>query len=186
MDLTRYSERAAHLVNARLDDLDDLRAFLRSPLSLGDPSGDEPGRGWLAARATRRDLADLRAFADDLRPVFVAAGAGRQHEVVRGLNALLEQHPVSPRIVGDGPDSWHLHVAGARRPAELVVAEALFGLSTLVCDRGTGRLGVCAGSGCDHVYVDTSPNTSRRYCTDRCASRANVAAFRARKKASLS
>jgi predicted RNA-binding Zn ribbon-like protein len=30
--------------------------------------------------------------------------------------------------------------------------------------------------------VDTSPNQSRRYCSDRCSSRANVAAYRARQR----
>ncbi|NEE27579.1 CGNR zinc finger domain-containing protein, partial [Streptomyces sp. SID7982] len=30
--------------------------------------------------------------------------------------------------------------------------------------------------------LDTSTNRSRRYCSDRCATRANVAAYRARKR----
>ena len=41
----------------------------------------------------------------------------------------------------------------------------------------------CDASNCDNVFVDTSPNQSRRYCSDRCSSRANVAAYRARQKA---
>jgi predicted RNA-binding Zn ribbon-like protein len=57
------------------------------------------------------------------------------------------------------------------------------GLSTLVCDLGATRLGVCDASPCTNVFVDTSPNQSRRYCSDRCSSRANVAAYRARQKA---
>jgi predicted RNA-binding Zn ribbon-like protein len=56
------------------------------------------------------------------------------------------------------------------------------GLSTLACDLGPTRLGVCDASPCRHVFVDTSPNQSRRYCSDRCSSRANVAAFRARQR----
>ena len=48
------------------------------------------------------------------------------------------------------------------------------------------RLGVCHASSCDNVFVDTSPNQSRRYCSDRCSSRANVAAYRARQKAAAS
>ena len=32
------------------------------------------------------------------------------------------------------------------------------------------------------VFIDTSTNRSRRYCSDRCATRANVAAYRARRK----
>jgi predicted RNA-binding Zn ribbon-like protein len=60
------------------------------------------------------------------------------------------------------------------------------GLATLVCDLGATRLGVCHASPCTHVFVDTSPNQSRRYCSDRCSSRANVAAYRARQRAAAS
>ena len=73
----------------------------------------------------------------------------------------------------------------ADAPGLLVVytGAALLGLATLVCDLGPTRLGVCAEAKCDDVYVDTSPNQSRRYCSDRCSSRANVAAYRARQRA---
>ena len=70
--------------------------------------------------------------------------------------------------------------------AELLVGESLMGLATLVCDLGATRLGVCHASPCTHVFVDTSPNQSRRYCSDRCSSRANVAAYRARQRAAAS
>jgi predicted RNA-binding Zn ribbon-like protein len=77
-----------------------------------------------------------------------------------------------------------MHVADSTSSvAELLVAESLMGLSTLVCDLGATRLGVCDASPCTNVFVDTSPNQSRRYCSDRCSSRANVAAYRARQKA---
>jgi hypothetical protein len=32
------------------------------------------------------------------------------------------------------------------------------------------------------VFIDTSTSRSRRYCSDRCMNRANVTAFRARKR----
>ena len=48
---------------------------------------------------------------------------------------------------------------------------------------GWQRLGVCSAEGCDDVYVDTSRNASRRYCSNTCASRSTVAAYRARQKA---
>jgi predicted RNA-binding Zn ribbon-like protein len=77
-----------------------------------------------------------------------------------------------------------MHVANrAASVAELLVGEALMGLANLVCDLGATRLGLCSEPRCDHVFVDTSPNQSRRYCSDRCSSRANVAAFRARRRA---
>ena len=95
------------------------------------------------------------------------------------------RHPITPRISDHDPDDLHLHVATkAASVAELLVGESLLGLATLVCDLGPTRLGVCSASPCTNVYVDTSPNRSRRYCSDRCSSRANVAAYRARQKAS--
>ncbi|MGH3454660.1 MAG: CGNR zinc finger domain-containing protein, partial [Nocardioidaceae bacterium] len=57
------------------------------------------------------------------------------------------------------------------------------GLATVACDLIPLRLGVCQAAGCEQVFVDTSPNQSRRYCSDRCSSRANVAAYRARRRA---
>jgi len=47
---------------------------------------------------------------------------------------------------------------------------------------GVDRLGLCEASPCRNAYLDTSTNRSRRYCSDRCATRANVAAYRARKR----
>ena len=67
-----------------------------------------------------------------------------------------------------------------------IFGESLLGLANLVCDLGPTRLGVCDAAPCTDVFVDTSPNRSRRYCSDRCSSRANVAAYRARRKASAS
>jgi predicted RNA-binding Zn ribbon-like protein len=32
------------------------------------------------------------------------------------------------------------------------------------------------------VFIDTSANRTRRYCSERCTNRANVTAFRARKR----
>ena len=44
------------------------------------------------------------------------------------------------------------------------------------------RIGICSAEGCANVYVDTSRNASRRYCSNTCASRSTVAAYRARQK----
>ncbi|KQY56658.1 MULTISPECIES: CGNR zinc finger domain-containing protein [unclassified Nocardioides] len=170
MDFIRYAESAASLLNADIADVDDLIDFLSR-------------REWLHSQTTEKDVAHLRRFADDLRPVFVASGDDDVKTVVAGLNDLLDRHPVTPMISDHDLGNLHLHVANrAASVSELLVSEALLGLATLVCDLGPTRLGVCAASPCTNVYVDTSPNQSRRYCSDRCSSRANVAAYRARKK----
>lgn len=174
MDFVRYAESAAQLLNAELPDPDALVDHLA-------------GREWLHPQVTDRDCMLLRRFQRELRPVFEASEAGCTQDVVDGLNELLARHPITPMISDHDPDDLHMHVANsAASVAELLVSEALLGLATLVCDLGPNRLGVCSASPCVNVFVDTSPNQSRRYCSDRCSSRANVAAYRARQRASAS
>ena len=45
------------------------------------------------------------------------------------------------------------------------------------------RLKICAAADCANVFVDESRNRSRRWCSERCSGRVNVAAFRSRKRA---
>lgn len=171
MDFIRYAERAAALVNADLPDEEALREHLAD-------------RSWLHRSLVPGDVESVQEFRAQLRPVFEASDADDVRLVVSSLNALLAQHPITPMISDHDPGNLHMHVANrAASVAELLIGEALMGLATLVCDLGATRLGTCSEPRCDHVYVDTSPNQSRRYCSDRCSSRANVAAFRARQKA---
>lgn len=171
MDFIRYAERAAALVNADLADEDRLCQHLAD-------------RGWLHGSVTADDVSALREVQAELRRVFEASDRGQVTHVVSALNDLLARHPVTPMISDHDPEHLHLHVANrSASVAELLVGESLMGLATLVCDLGATRLGTCTASSCDSVYVDTSPNASRRYCSDRCSSRANVAAYRARQRA---
>jgi predicted RNA-binding Zn ribbon-like protein len=173
VDFVRYAERAARLVNAPLDGDDGLRALLVD-------------RTELAPRVVDRDVHTLRRFQSDLRLVFEAASTCQDMVVVERLNALLADHPVTPYIAGHDSQSWHLRVSDRSSVADVLIAEALVGLAVVVCDFGATRPGVCRASGCAQVFVDTSPNRSRRYCSERCSSRANVAAYRARRKAEMS
>ncbi|MEP6665592.1 MAG: CGNR zinc finger domain-containing protein [Nocardioidaceae bacterium] len=171
MDFVRYADLAASLVNERLDTYDDLSTHLKK-------------RQWLLPRLEERDLGPIKRLRRELRPIFVASDAGDEKEVVSLVNALLARYPVSPHIAGHDSESWHLHVAErGSTVAALMTAECIMGLAMLVVDFGPTRLGVCSSERCDNVFVDTSPNKSRRYCSDRCSSRANVAAYRARRKA---
>lgn len=171
MDFVRYAEAAAALLNTELLSVDDLLEHLAA-------------RAWLQPQSTDRDAMILRRFQRELRPVFDAAAAGETGAAVDKLNELMVRHPITPRISDHDPDDLHLHVATrSASVAELLIGESLLGLATLVCDLGPSRLGVCDATPCTNVYVDTSPNQSRRYCSDRCSSRANVAAYRARQKA---
>jgi predicted RNA-binding Zn ribbon-like protein len=175
MNSLRYAEESARLLNAEIADVLDLARLLAD-------------RESLSAQATDRDCMLLRRFQRELRPVFEASKAGDAAAVVEGLNELMARYPITQRISGHSghsghdPSALHLHVAASSSVAELLVGEALLGLASVVCSLGPTRLGVCSAAPCAGVYVDTSPNQSRRYCSDRCSSRANVAAYRARRR----
>ncbi|MCG5221152.1 CGNR zinc finger domain-containing protein [Streptosporangium sp. KLBMP 9127] len=173
MDLISYAELAVLLINgpARLDSLEGVRTLL-----------DESGRQADAPRVTRADLDALRELRDELMTVFESAAAGDEHDVVDRLNSLLIRHPVHPQISGHDGESWHMHLTEGGRVADKYAVGAVMGLATLVTDLGVDRLGVCQAAPCRRAFLDTSSNRSRRYCSERCASRANVAAYRARKR----
>jgi len=174
VDFIRYAESAAALLNADLPDVDALLAHLSQ-------------RAWLHPTVVERDVTSLRNFQAELRPVFEASDRGEARTVVTTLNELLIEHPVTPMISDHDPTHLHMHVANrAASVSELLISESLMGLANLVCDLGATRLGLCQAVRCDNVFVDTSPNQSRRYCSERCSSRANVAAYRARQKAAAS
>ncbi|GAB3857272.1 hypothetical protein GCM10029963_55060 [Micromonospora andamanensis] len=102
------------------------------------------------------------------------------------LNSLLETFPVQPRISGHDSSDWHMHVTsrGASVSSEYL-AGAVWGLSVWLCEYGSARFGVCADDRCGNVYLDTSSNCCRRFCSERCATRSHVAAHRARKRAAV-
>jgi predicted RNA-binding Zn ribbon-like protein len=129
---------------------------------------------------TPRQSAQVAETADLIRAVAVAQ---TQDEVITRLNELLARaHPQPYATDHDG--ELHLHYAGPDSPAlEQLTTTVAMGLSSVVAQHGWQRLGRCTAEGCDNVYVDTSRNASRRYCSNTCASRSTVAAYRARRKA---
>ena len=77
------------------------------------------------------------------------------------LNALLEKHPITPRIADHDLADLHIHVANkAASVADLLIGESLLGLANLVCDLGPTRLGVCAATRAP-TSTSTPPPTSR-------------------------
>jgi len=167
-----YARTAVELVNARLADLEGLRAlFSEDQVWMRDEVGD-------------KDLGVFRRAQRRLRDIFEFGTTGRDADAVTELNTLLEAYPVQPRISGHDASDWHMHVTsrGASVSAEYL-AGAVWGLSVWLCEYGSARFGICADERCGNVYLDTSSNNCRRFCSERCATRSHVAAHRARKRA---
>jgi predicted RNA-binding Zn ribbon-like protein len=170
VDFDAYARTAVELVNARLDTPDDLSRLFTS--------------GWQQEQLAARDFAVLRRAQRRLRAVFALGTAGRDADAVAELNALLDTHPVKPRISGHDTTDWHMHVTGRGSSVSAeYLAGAVWGLAVWVCAYGSARFGVCADERCRNVYLDTSSNNCRRFCSERCATRSHVAAHRARKRA---
>lgn len=173
MDLASYADLVIELVNTQdpaedsLRDLDTLQALLKI-------------RPHLSGRVTHRDLDAMRELRDELRAIFTSATCGDEEDAIERLNSLLIQHPVHPQISGHDGQRWHLHLTESGSVPDRYAAGAAMGLAVKISDQGIDRLGICQAEGCGNIYFDTTSNRSRRYCSDRCASRANVAAYRAR------
>ncbi len=96
------------------------------------------------------------------------------------VNALLDETGVRPRL-DRTRTGWDLHFHG---PDDGLVngwrAGCAAGLAIALGSDLAGRLGVCAAPACDRVYLDSSRNAGRRFCSSRCQSRVKAAAHRAR------
>lgn len=165
-------ELAIELANAERDDPEWARTFFSTHAEWFTPGTSlelTPGE-----RRKAEDTADL------VRGVAVAES---QPDVLARLNELLALARPRPYAT-DHDGELHLHYARPEAPAlEQLTTTVAMGLSQVVVQHGWQRLGVCSAEGCDDVYVDTSRNASRRYCSNTCASRSTVAAYRARRKA---
>lgn len=172
MDFGHYADSAADLINADLSSVETLRAHLSD-------------REWLSSRVSLSDLRSLRRAQADLGAVVDDSAVGNETAVVGKLNAMLEQHPVRPRISGHDAQTWHLHVNDSTDTiASILIGEALFGMTIAVTELGADRFGWCADDSCGHAFFDGTANHSKRFCSTRCSTRSNVAAYRQRKAAS--
>jgi len=176
MDYDTYGsgavELAIDLANAQLEASAAVSDFLHAH--------DEWFSPGTALEISDRDTAALARTARLIRGVAVAHS---QEEVIERLNELLGLARPRPYAT-DHDGELHLHYARADASVlEQVTTTVAMGLSQVVVQHGWQRLGVCSAEGCDDVYVDTSRNASRRYCSNTCASRSTVAAYRARRKA---
>ncbi len=139
---------------------------------------DADGRRPRPERAATGRLAEL---APRLREVFEATDAGDLDAAAARVNALVDATSPRPQLDRDASGAYRLHFHGPDDSFDRGWAAGIAaGLAVALGSDLAGRLGVCAAPACDRVYVDTSRNGGRRFCSARCQSRVKAAAHRAR------
>jgi predicted RNA-binding Zn ribbon-like protein len=140
------------------------------------------GDGRLHPTVTAKDADRFADLAARLRRVFETAQFADRKAAAAEVNALLLDTRARPRLDYFEGEGWHLHFHGA--DDSLVngwSAGCAAGLALAIGSDLAGRLGICAAPACDRVFVDTSRNSKRRFCSPQCLSRVKAAAHRARK-----
>lgn len=162
---------AAALVNTEadggLDDLAALDAFVAE-------------WGWTGSRQhTPAELEAVRA----LRPRLRAVWSEDEDGAVEIVNQLLREGSALPQLVRHDGWDYHLHATSPDQPlADRMAVEAAMAFVDVIRTGELDRLRVCAADDCADVLVDLSKNRSRRFCEKGCGNRANVAAYRARRR----
>lgn len=111
----------------------------------------------------------LVVLANELHPIFTEPDVA-----VVALNRLLDRYGLRRRLDETGRLVWVAsRRAGLRGACTVALVEAVDRL-------GLDRVGCCDGERCVDVYLDASPSRARRYCSERCQTRARVARWRQR------
>ncbi|NSC25540.1 CGNR zinc finger domain-containing protein [Streptomyces albus subsp. chlorinus] len=181
-------DQAVSLVNTLTDGTAHGRAYTapRGPELAGAVDAAVPHTGMAALPRTidAEQAQRLATTAQCMRAVFQAVQDGRMDAAATAVNALLHDTSARPRLdrARDDEESWQLHFHGADDSfAAGVGAGCATALALAVSGGLASRLGVCQANRCDRVYVDTSRNAARQFCSTACQNRTKAAAFRARR-----
>ncbi|MDQ4112148.1 MAG: CGNR zinc finger domain-containing protein [Actinomycetota bacterium] len=178
------TEQACKLVNALTPGHDGTRPVQPPPSGRRALAvSDLLARPDYQPQVEEADADGMVALAESLRVVFEAAAGGDLDTAATAVNALMRDMGSVPQLDRARGGGWALHFHG--RDPGLVIgwgAGIAAGLALAIGSDLAGRLGVCQADPCDRVFVDTSKNAGRRFCSTRCQSRVKAAAHRARQK----
>ncbi|MEU9031089.1 CGNR zinc finger domain-containing protein [Streptomyces sp. NPDC048383] len=180
-------EQAVSLVNTLTDGEAHGRPYI-APRGAALPAAVDAAVSRTAA-SLPREINDAQAeylvgAATRMREVFRAVQDDRLDDAAATVNALLRDTGARPRLDRGEDEPWQVHFHGAGDSfAAGSSASCATALALAVGGGLAGRLGVCRAERCDRVYVDTSRNGTRQFCSTACQNRTKAAAFRARKEA---
>ncbi|QBD80330.1 zf-CGNR multi-domain protein [Ktedonosporobacter rubrisoli] len=206
MDFTHYTSRSVSLAVDLINTLhpvsgrdtllseEDLRKFMEEHEVIYELSPEEADKKphYRVAKGMYRtalhswelsndDVLRVRALRSSLRTVFELASVDEQAAAAL-LNEELRASGATPRISWHhGP--FHLHFESAEEGcAHWLTSTTAMGLAVVLCEFGADRFGICASPSCQAAFIDASKNMRKRYCSEACAHRESVAAFRARRR----
>lgn len=140
------------------------------------------GDGRRTPDVSATDADALMHHATDMRHAFRAAHDDDLARAAATINMLLARTGARPQLDPQPGGGWHVHFHGTNDTlATGWAAGCSTGLALALGSNLAGRLGLCDADRCDRVYVDTSKNSSRRFCSTTCQNRTKAAAHRARK-----
>jgi predicted RNA-binding Zn ribbon-like protein len=125
-------------------------------------------------------LESVRLLRANLRDCWTA---DTLEELAQGLNPLLGNSSVELQAKPEDERlSLQLKLPSNASLPQYLAVECAWGIAAIEQNFGMDRMRSCAAEPCRDVFVDTSRNKTRRFCSDRCANRYNIAAFRGRQK----
>ncbi|MBO0803978.1 MAG: CGNR zinc finger domain-containing protein [Nocardiopsaceae bacterium] len=135
------------------------------------------------SEVTAAEAREFTSVAAELRPVFEAVAAGAIDDAASRVNDMLAATGAHPELARHDGEPWHIHfhAYGPASAARSWAAGCATGLAIVLGGEYFDRLGVCTAPRCDRVYVDTSRNGSRRFCSTACQNRVKAASFRERR-----
>jgi predicted RNA-binding Zn ribbon-like protein len=135
-------------------------------------------------RVSAEDARAISSVVTESRRVIEDIDAGDLARAAKRTNVLLRRTGARPQLDTHGPGVWNLHFHGPDDSFGIGWSAGIAaGLAMALGTSDAGRLGVCEAERCDRVYLDTSRNGGRRFCSARCQSRTKAAAHRARQGA---
>jgi predicted RNA-binding Zn ribbon-like protein len=140
-------------------------------------------RGGPRPQIRHGEAVELGQVAARLREAFESTAAGELATAATAVNDLMRDFGAHPRLDHDSVDGWNVHFHG--KDDSVVVgwtAGCATAMALAIGSDLAGRLGVCDAEHCDRVYVDTSRNGARRFCSTACQNRTKAAAFRSRSR----
>lgn len=134
------------------------------------------------AQLDEQAVAPLTALAARVHKICTLLIHNRRDEAAEKVNTLLSEHSAHPHLAFEA-GRWRLHHHPADAPLVAMWTAIAAEVFARVIDAGRDdRIGRCEAPDCDDLFVDTSKNGTRRFCSTTCQNRVKAATYRQRQR----